>query len=467
MLQEGEYVVILEKVLDYYESDDVDMKKRRKPGSGNPTGSAFGKCAAQMVLHRYKEIGKPEEYRARTVMTFEEGDRIEEWLKARIASVYPGLVGAAQGLTYLDVDLDDDEIEALRPHVGGAWEDPHRIWGEVRHNFQGGRPRVSADGKLVARQLNPKAGFILDPVQKKLWAPIFIDFAAKTEDRGHVIVEIKSVSDGTFRRLLMGELDASKKAQAAGIVEATGLPFVMIACRKMTSHLLEISYLPTPGGDIQVRLMRTNRMVDEFRVKPGTDLVFTPDGSKATLPNDQGWEIGEVWTPHDPALLSEIRARIKRVLLWRPGDPLPREAGPDFVCQKCRGLGDRVCGQCHGTGVTAKLKKTCGPCGGAKRVTCEACDGKRLLDEVALPPMPCSYCGVKNACLGEPLMATGIEDAFRLEVSEGKAPKWIVKRAAWEKAGLSYVTPPSQRKASLIVEGPPLAEQTPLMEVSA
>lgn len=388
---QGDLAIILEKILDHYESDDKEMKRRRKPGSGNPTGSAFGKCAAQMVLHRYPLLGKPEEYRARTLMTFEEGDRVEAWLKAMISSLYPGMVGSAQGLTYLDVDLTDEEIAVLRPHIGGDWGDSDRIWGEVRSNFPGGRPRVDEDGRLIARQLNPKAGFILDPVKKKLWAPIYVDFAAKTEDRGHVIVEIKSASDGTFRRAMLGELDASKKAQAAGIVEATGLPFVMIMSRKMTSHLLEISYLPTLAGDVQVRIMKSNRTVEEFRVTPGTDRVATVDGQPASLPPDQEWEIGEVWTPHDPGLLAEIRRRIKVVLLWRPGDSLPREAGPSFRCSKCWGRGTKTCGQCHGTGVTAKLKKTCGPCGGAKTVSCETCAGKGQLDEAPLPPMPCSY----------------------------------------------------------------------------
>lgn len=456
--------MLLTRVLDHYESDDKEMKRRRQPGSGNPTGSAFGKCAAQMVLLRYKAFGKPEEYRARAVINFEEGDRIEAWLKATFETLIPGLVGSAQGLTYLDVDLTDEEVAALRPHIGGDWGDPHRIWGEIRHDFAGGRPRINEQGKLVARQLNPKAGFILDPTKKKLWAPIYVDFAVKTDDLGHAIVEIKSVSDGTFRRALLGELDVTKKAQAAGIVEATGLPFVLLMYRKMTGHLLEIAYLPAGQREVRVRITRHNRMIDEYRVPVGTDTVLTPEGQPTHLPPDDDWTIGEVWTPHDPALLAEIRQRIKTVLLWRPGDALPREAGPSFHCLKCSGRGEKVCGQCHGTGVTAKLKKACGPCGGKKTAACEACAGAGQLDEAPLPPMPCSYCPVKaTACYGEPLVATGIEEAFRLEVAEGRAPKWIVKREAWEKAGLSFVTPPSQRKPEPAAVGATSAPEQPML----
>ena len=156
--------------------------------------------------------------------------------------------------------------------------------------------------------------------------------------------------------------------------------------------------------------------------------------------------MGGIWTPHDPAILNEIRQRVRDVLFWRPGQPLIREYGPSFACEKCRGEKLVLCGTCKGRGTTPKTLKACGPCGGAKMVTCPKCSGVGQLDEAPLP-WRCSYCSVKDAaCLGGPLAATGIEDAFRLEVSEGKAPKWLVKRAAWEKAGLSFVTPASQRK---------------------
>lgn len=424
--------MLLEKILDRYENeDDEEMVRRRKPGQGNPTGSSFGKCAAQLVLHRYPDVGKPEPYRTRTVLTFEEGDRIEEWFKSQVKAVMPGLVGSAQGLTYLDVDLTDEEIHVFRTMIRAGWNERDRLWGKVIENFSGGRPRIREDGTLVAKSLDKKWGFVLDPIQKKLWAPIFIDFAVKFDDIGHAVVEIKSVADGTFRRAMLGELDASKKAQAAGIVEATGLPFIMLVYRKMTSHLLEIRYLPTPGGDVQVRIMKTSRVVEEFRVKPGTDLVFTPAGEKTALPNDLDWEIGEVWTPHDPALLAEIRARIKVVLLWRPGAALPREAGPSFRCDKCYGAGSRPCGTCDGVGTrtcghckgtgqsSAKIPRPCSyclgdggkatgkagvvKCGGCNggveafemsrpgRLRCEKCESTGTLKEAPLPPMPCSY----------------------------------------------------------------------------
>ena len=460
--------MILEKVLDHYENpDNEEMARRRRPGHGNPTGSSFGKCAAQMVLHRYPDLGQPEPYRTRTVINFEEGDRIETWLKDTFAKILPGLVGSAQGLTYFDVDLTDEEVDEIRTMIRAGWGSATRLWGTVIENFKGNRPRINPEtGRLTAAVMNPKWGFVLDPVGKKLWAPIFIDFAVKLEDLGHAVVEIKSVSDGTYRRALLGELDASKKAQAAGIVAATGLPFVMLMYRKMTGHLLEIAYLPAGQEDVRVRIMRLNRVVDEYRVPVGTETVLTVDGKRTALPHDQDYEIAEVWTPHDPRLLDEIRQRIKTVLFWRPGKPLPREAGPSFVCEKCGGLGERTCGQCHGTGKTAKLGKPCGPCGGKRTVTCDKCT-QGLLDEAPLPPMPCSYCGVKEACYGAPLAATGIEEAFRLEVAENRAPKWVVKRAAWEKAGLSYVIPPSHRRGEPAPAPAPveaLPEQPALVE---
>ena len=216
--------MILDKVLSLYESPE----KERRPSSGNPTGSAFGKCAAQLALHRYPDISKPEGFRVRTIMLFEEGDRVEDYLRDTIQGVYPGLVGGVQGLAYFPVPLSAEQTETVRLHIGAKRADPHRVWGRVREGFDGAKPRINERGNLVWRMMRegagPGDGFILNPTTRTLYCPLFIDFTVFLEDIGHAVVEIKSVSNAVFRRLLMGDMDYEKRAQAAGIVEATGLP---------------------------------------------------------------------------------------------------------------------------------------------------------------------------------------------------------------------------------------------------
>lgn len=458
--------MILDQVLSLYEGPE----KERKPSKGNPTGSAFGKCAAALALHRYPEIGQPEGYRVRTIMLFEEGDRVEAYLRDTIQGVYPGLVGGVQGLAYFPVMLTASETGLLARHIGGKWGDPHRIWGQIRENFDGAKPYVNERGKLVWRMMkngpkDPGPGFILDPIKMVLWCPAFIDFTVLLEDIGHAVVEIKSVSNAVFRRLLMGDLDYGKRAQAAGIVEATGLPFVLIAWRKETGHLLEVSYLTTPGGTVRVRLLKGNRQIEEFRVQSGTEIVTTPDGEETRLPPDQDWDMGGVWTPHDPAILDEIGQRVRDVLLWRPGKELKREYGPSlgssFFCLKCKGEKMVLCGQCKGTGETPKTKRPCGPCGGAKMVQCPKCEGRGQVDEAPLV-WQCGYClAPETPILRRDFTWTAIGDlrpgdallAFTEEPTSGRyrrlAPAVVEATAVRERQALRITTTAGEVVCSL------------------
>jgi len=69
--------MLLSGLLDLYERSE-DYAKRRHPGTGNPTGSALGKCAAQMQLLRFPALSNPEPMSARAIMGFEEGDDVEQ-----------------------------------------------------------------------------------------------------------------------------------------------------------------------------------------------------------------------------------------------------------------------------------------------------------------------------------------------------------------------------------------------------
>lgn len=436
--------MLLSGLLDLYERSE-DYAKRRHPGTGNPTGSALGKCAAQMQLLRFPALSNPEPMSARAIMGFEEGDDVEQRMLARARKVYgEALVGFAQALAYWSCPVTPEQASLITERMAMGYREPGAVWGRVIRGFRPPRVRVREGRALITPSypimVERRTGFVLDPKAGLLWVPIFIDFTLRHPELGPHVAEIKAVSEFEFRRALLGELSYQKRAQLAAIVDATGLPAFWICQRKNTQHVIEISYSPSVVGKVRVRILLNTRREEVFFVDGGQPVSTTPDGV-ALWPPDEEWTFGEVWTPYDPAILAECRERVVRVLTWDPSQPPYREYGPaPFVCEKCRGAGKVVCKQCKGTGETPKTKKPCGPCGGAKMLPCEPCGALGQVAERTLPPMPCSYCAVKAKCF-EP---AGLEKRFVVS-RYGQKPAWVIGREAWGKAALTIHTPPSLR----------------------
>jgi hypothetical protein len=243
------------------------------------------------------------------------------------------------------------------------------------------------------------------------------------------------MSNFAFRRARVGDLDYGKRCQAAGIVEATGLPFVMFAKREETCHLIEIAYARSVERTT-VRIQKSNGVEEVYFVRPpqngGDPALVDAAGAEASFPPDNETFLTGVSTPWDPGLIEEIRERIRKVVLVDPDKGWDREFGPSFDCLKCLGERRLVCGHCKGSGRTPKNTKECGHCQGQGKRACSECEGEGHLKVANLPTFPCGYCNVRAACMP---FAT-------LEI-KGDKPTWSVTREAWEASGLRFVTPRS------------------------
>lgn len=413
-----------------------DLTHRRKPSTGYPTGSRLGTCAAQLQMLRFPELTNPEPTPVRTVMGFDEGKRTEDWLGEVLALAFPELVGLRQEPFYFSVPLPEASmVDAIAVQMRSRVSP--RLWGTVLPGFSPPTIRLGEDGrvklKLVARDQNGqprKLGFVLDPVSRVVWVPTFIDFVVLHPRHGLVVLEAKSMSNYAFKRAAQGVLDYGKRAQLAGIRAATGCASALIAYRKETHHLAEILYL-IGTGDPRVVLTLPSGIQETYR-PAGERLIPFDGGAEVDWPPDAAWEqvAGEVWTPNDPVLMASIQARVRRVLLAKPGE-WHREYGPGFQCGTCAGKGTKVCRTCKGAGVSAKLKKPCGgECGGAGSLTCPACEGSGTMPEAELG-FPCSYCPVIRHCYGQA--------GLRLEVD--RSPHFYVDRLKYQAAGLEHAAP--------------------------
>ena len=417
--------MILDRVIALYESEP-DLLKRREPGRGNPTASQAGACAAQLEMLRFPAWTHPERRAIRTAWVFEDGDRHAADLKAKIERAFPGMSGLSEELFYLPVPVTPDQERALETKIVDR-----SLWGTIRPGFvppfialgvNGGKDRMRMVERDLRDSTRPRPlGFVVDPGSGVFWAPLYIDHVLRHEGLGRlVVVEFKSMSRFAFRRALLGEMGYKERVQLAVIAAATGLDTVWFVKAKDTAHLLEIAHV-AEAGRTRVTILRTNGTREVFWAQGG---LAEPEsgGTPVELREDDSWDVGEVWTPRDARLLDQARARILRVLLFRPPDDpaarlraWDREYGPDFQCPICQGSGTQTLRK----GSDTPLKK-------AK--PCEDCHGSGLLDEVDLS-FPCTYCSTIGACW--PMARKEITDK----------PRWIVRREDVEASGLTFIAP--------------------------
>jgi hypothetical protein len=415
--------MIVEKILDRY----TQRAQARRRARGNPTGSAFGTCAAQLQFLRYPDAATPEPISPRGLLVLEGGDEIEAWWTNQIAEDYPTETGLAQEPFYYRVPVTEVQAIQLRDRISAR-----TIWGTVRPAFE--PPRVQLVDDRVRVRLLPcpecdatgkrdhgfpcgkKLGFVLDPLTRVLWAPTYLDRVIRHPTAGLAVLEKKAMSDFAFRRALLADPGYRLRCQLAGQAKATGMAVVLLAFRKETGHLLELCYTPSPDADGRVRidLIRSTGARERYLVTSANTapLLQREDGAPGQLPTDVEWDGAEVWSPFDSAIHAQIQARILRVLLSRAGD-WAREYGPDFRCGKCRG----------NPGKTPKGRKACG-----------ACAGQVTLTKAPLPRFPCGYCSVRHACY--PIAQLGYERG-----ENGAKPVWMVEKRAFDDAGM-WFTPP-------------------------
>lgn len=452
--------MIIDAIRKLYE---VDAAKR--VGRGNPTGSRFGSCAAQGQMLRYPKGFPSVPPRARNVITWEEGDRVEAWFSEVIERAFPNRSGLAQEPFYFPVPIERGDVDILTERIRAPYDAPHRLWGAIEPGFVPPSITPTADGRaklhlLPRDQTKPNAaffkgyeplrlGFVLDPDALIIYAPSYIDRVINHPDIGLCVLEKKSMSNATFRRALIGNLGYGMRCQLAGMVAATGLPAAWLCYRKETGHLCEILYTPK-AEQVRIEITKLNGQTEVFFVDsaagdwqsgdeglletvdddaptgwaPYGDVVVHREGSTdvAKIPGDAEWDEAQTWTPYDKHLLDQIRARVRRVLLFAgEREQLYREYGPSFVCRVC-----------DGTTVQRRAKngrkmlKTPKPC-----VDCTA----GFVAEVELT-FPCTYCAVVKECWKD----AGV----RLELDS--RPHYYVSRSGFETSRLAF-HPPDERPA--------------------
>lgn len=401
----------------------LEAAAAKKKPTGYPTGSRFGDCAAAMQILRQPDV-VPREPLMRNLMTWEEGDRTEQWLGTILEKCYPNRVGLRQEPFYFQVPLPEDwMVDEVKCQIKGEGSrfGNLRLWGTVRETFNPPYIRME-NGRIRTRLVaNKRMGFVLDLSTRSIWVPSFVDFVIPHPSMGLTVVECKSMSNWSFRRAVMGSLDYKKQCQLVGLGESMKVNIALVAIRKETSHLAEIYYVRGIEST-RIHITKSNGEQDVFFARGG-------QMEGAALPADGLWEQAEVWTPYNDRLVEDIQLRILRALFPTPGQWY-REYGPAFLCQACVGKGEIVCKNCLGTGVgkTSTTGKQCGRCKGSLVQDCDKCEGAGTFDEVELS-FPCSYCPVIGECY--PFATLEIDSK----------PHYKITRAAWEESGLSFVTP--------------------------
>lgn len=453
------------------EFDTVVLAKIRRGGkshgSGNPTGSAVGKCTAQLQQLRYAEKMdlKPEPFSMRSKMVMETGDLVEAWWGAAIELAFPNLSGRNNELFYFPVPLDKSDVTALLKRAPEAFKkrQPGQWWGEVsvgefkppavvmtdkgpvlrnkierddrtvkarkaalgalpvgmyeiarKHALEMKIPIANLDAALGIPVEKPRPlGFVLSPVEGVIWVPTYVDRLLNHSEHGVVTLEKKAVSNFAFRRAVIGEVDFEKRCQMVTFVEATKLPVAWLFFRKETAHLLEIFFAPD-NDKVKVTFTKSNGQQETF-VRHGSSLK-REDGTSIEMDAypESEWDVAETWTPYDKDLLGQIHDNVRRVLLAEEGQ-WHRRYGPSFICRVC-----------NGTKIQTLSKSTKEPLKKAK--PCEDCGQTGVVERVELPRFPCGYCPVVKNCYGAAGLETEITDK----------PKHFVTREAYMAAGLSF-----------------------------
>lgn len=445
--------MIVERLREIYQQS----AQTRLP-TGNPSGSRFGQCTAQL---QFLISGvTPADWQVRALMVFEAGHMFEEWWATQIRRCFPNPYGF--GLRhepfYFPVELDQADTDALER----LFVDKAR-WGRVVADFR--RPEITMlerrllSGEVERRirlrhslprdmQNDPRRaerwGFILDAPSKMLYAPVEIDFMVHNSDLGRpAVLEAKSMSNWAFRRALVGTMGYNERCQLVGEAIATNCDVAWLINRKETSHILELGY--TRAVDrVHVDIIRTNGMHERFiggLPSKRLNKVLREDGTVVDIPDDKNWEFATVWTPwDDQRLVEDIQQRIRLALLASPDEAhrFKREWGPEFTCQECDGTGREICSYCDGTRASKRSSppgKLCGACidsqGLPSTRECTRCKGEGEFDETTLPQFPCGYCPVNSTCYGS---------ISRLDLTE-ETPRYIVTRADWIRSGLSFERP--------------------------
>lgn len=441
-------MMILSRIRERY------LEEESKVPKGNPTGSRFGKCAAQLQQLLYPGLTNPEPFPPRAKMGLEEGLRIEQWLAGEIAKVMPGAWGLRQQPFYLQVPLDPETARILEERLALPPGTDGRIWGERRDSFvapQITRLLNAGDERQRYRVRgigHESEGIILDMTGPCAWLPLYVDGLVDHPTYGPAVVEVKSMSNFAFRRATQGQMSYENLCQMAGALRATGFQSCVWFCyRKETSHLVEVAMTLSHTGRAIVTVALTSGVMERYLVEvpaledddedsaPTLALVQRGDTPLPTpeptpFPGDRLWDIAGVELAFSEALITEIAERMRKVIRVAPGT-WDREYGPSFTCAKCHGSGRVTCGYCKGTGLSKGTgPKPCGAQGCVAGVkTCSGCSGAGSLEQTTLPNYPCGYCAAVRNCW----------PFARLELTD--KPRFLVARADWNAAGVSFTSP--------------------------
>src|SRR5438094_3181131 len=362
---------------------------------------------------------------ARAKLVFKFGHLVHDFIRAELRRVTPGEWGAEEERFHVAVPLSVKEARACEGHLRAR-----RLIGTVEKGL---------NAKPDARR-----GLVLNLAEPALYVPLHVDGIADAGPYGLASVEIKSMATGSFLRALKGHVEYSYRVQMAAALEATQLDTQMlIACRKETSHLLDVVY-SRQVDTVTIRFTKQSRLIKLLEVRdgptsagrggaaaPGGDLLHPPGGAHPGDPGPVGvppapgpdpstadWEAAEVCHPFEPRLLDEARGRVKRVLLATPLNLPAREYGPSFACPTCEATGRQE----RTKGTREPLKKGPKPCGD--------CGATGTLSEAPLP-WQCRYCAFVGICW----------PMAHLSLDEGERPVYTVNRESVEGIAVQGVTP--------------------------
>ena len=405
---------------------DLDVPDPEGRAGNAIRGSRLGRCARQSAYLLFPGAFPPAPLPARAKLVFKFGDLVHEFIRAELRRVTPGEWGAEEERFHFRVELTVKQAKACEAHIRAR-----RLVGTVEKGL---------NAKPDARR-----GLVLNLAEPALYVPLHVDGIADAGAYGLASVEIKSMATGSFLRALKGHVEYSYRVQMAAALEATHLDTQMlIACRKETSHLLEVVY-SRKVDTVTIRFTKQSRLIKvkilegrdghtvggDSGATQGWDLLHAAGGTDPGDPGPLGvppalgpdlgqadWEAAEVCHPFEPRLLDEARGRVRRILLATPTNLPAREYGPSFACPTCEATGRQE--RRKGTG--EPLKRGPRPCGD--------CEATGTLTEAPLP-WQCRYCAFVGHCW----------PTATLSFDEGERPVYTVTREEVEGIAVQGVTP--------------------------